>query len=174
MDDLRYPIGRFQMPPTVQAAEREPLIVAVESAPRELMKVVAGLSEVQLETPYRPEGWTVRQVVHHLADSHMNAYVRFRLALTEDEPTIKPYHEAAWADLSDARTGPIDVSLTLLSALHSRGVALMRGMTPEQWERAFRHPERGLLRLDQTLAMYAWHGRHHIAHIRGTRERNGW
>ena len=174
MDDLRYPIGRFQMPPTVQAAEREPLIVAVESAPRELMKVVAGLSEVQLETPYRPEGWTVRQVVHHLADSHMNAYVRFRLALTEDEPTIKPYHEAAWADLSDARTGPIDVSLTLLSALHSRGVALMRAMTPEQWERAFRHPERGLLRLDQTLAMYAWHGRHHIAHIRGTRERNGW
>ena len=174
MDDLRYPIGRFQMPPTVQAAEREPLIVAVESAPRELMKVVAGLSEVQIETPYRPEGWTVRQVVHHLADSHMNAYVRFRLALTEDEPTIKPYHEAAWADLSDARTGPIDVSLTLLSALHSRGVALMRGMTPEQWERAFRHPERGLLRLDQTLAMYAWHGRHHIAHIRGTRERNGW
>jgi len=174
LDDLRYPIGRFQMPPTVQAAEREPLIVAVESAPRELMKVVAGLSEVQLETPYRPEGWTVRQVVHHLADSHMNAYVRFRLALTEDEPTIKPYHEAAWADLSDARTGPIDVSLTLLSALHSRGVALMRAMTPEQWERAFRHPERGLLRLDQTLAMYAWHGRHHIAHIRGTRERNGW
>lgn len=174
MDDLRYPIGRFQMPPTVQAAEREPLIVAVESAPRELMKVVAGLSEVQIETPYRPEGWTVRQVVHHLADSHMNAYVRFRLALTEDEPTIKPYHEAAWADLSDARTGPIDVSLTLLSALHSRGVALMRAMTPEQWERAFRHPERGLLRLDQTLAMYAWHGRHHIAHIRGTRERNGW
>ena len=174
MDDLRYPIGRFEMPPKVEAAEREPLIVAVESAPRELMKVVAGLSEVQLETPYRPEGWTVRQVVHHLADSHMNAYVRFRLALTEDEPTIKPYHEAAWADLSDARTGPIDVSLTLLSALHSRGVALMRGMTPEQWERAFRHPERGLLRLDQTLAMYAWHGRHHIAHIRGTRERNGW
>ena len=174
MDDLRYPIGRFEMPPKVEAAEREPLIVAVESAPRELMKVVAGLSEVQLETPYRPEGWTVRQVVHHLADSHMNAYVRFRLALTEDEPTIKPYHEAAWADLSDARTGPIDVSLTLLSALHSRGVALMRGMTPEQWERAFRHPERGLLRLDQTLAMYAWHGRHHIAHIRGARERNGW
>ena len=174
MDDLRYPIGRFEMPPKVEAAEREPLIVAVESAPRELMKVVAGLSEVQIETPYRPEGWTVRQVVHHLADSHMNAYVRFRLALTEDEPTIKPYHEAAWADLSDARTGPIDVSLTLLSALHSRGVALMRAMTPEQWERAFRHPERGLLRLDQTLAMYAWHGRHHIAHIRGTRERNGW
>jgi hypothetical protein len=162
------------MPPTVEAAEREPLILAVESAPRELMKVVSGLSEVQLDTPYRPEGWTVRQVVHHLADSHMNVYVRFRLALTEDKPTIKPYHEAAWADLSDARTGPIDVSLTLLSALHSRGVALMRAMTPEQWERAFRHPERGLLRLDQTLAMYAWHGRHHIAHIGRTRERNGW
>jgi hypothetical protein len=174
LDDLRYPIGRIEMPPTVEATQREPLIVAVESAPNELAQAAVGLSAAQLDTPYRPGGWTVRQVIHHLPDSHVNAYVRFRLALTEEQPVIKPYAEAAWAELSDARTGPIDVSLTLLSALHSRWVALMRAMKPEQWERAFRHPERGLLRLDQTLAMYAWHGRHHIAHIRGTRERNGW
>lgn len=162
------------MPPTVEATEREPLIVVIESAPNELAQVAAGLSEARLDTPYRAGGWTVRQVIHHLPDSHMNAYVRFRLALTEEQPVIKPYAEAAWAELSDARTGPIDVSLTLLSALHSRWVALMRALKAEQWERAFRHPERGLLRLDQTLAMYAWHARHHLAHIQRTREKNGW
>jgi hypothetical protein len=174
MDDPRYPIGRFQMPDAVAAAERERLITDVETLPAALAKVVTRLSGPQLDTPYRTEGWTLRQVVHHIADSHMNAYVRYRLALTEEEPVIKPYDEAAWARLSDAQDGPIDVSMALLSALHTRWVALMRTLKPSQWERTFRHPERGRVRLDQTLAMYAWHGRHHLAHIQGTRARSGW
>ena len=174
MEDLRYPIGRFEAPARVDAPERERLIAAIQAAPSELKLALTGLSESQLDTRYRPEGWTLRQVIHHLPDSHLNAYTRFRLALTEEEPLIKPYDEAAWALLSDARTGPVDVSLALLVALHSRWVALMRAMDGAQWQRAFRHPERGRLRLDQALALYAWHGRHHVAHIQRTRERSGW
>jgi len=174
MDDLRYPIGRFERPAAVAAEKREGLIAEIERLPAALAEVATSLSPQQLGTHYRPEGWTVRQVVHHVPDSHMNAYVRFRLALTEEEPVIKPYDEAAWARLGDALDGPIDVSLALLNALHSRWVALMRAMTPPEWERAFRHPEHGRMRLDQTLAVYAWHGRHHLGHIQRTRERNGW
>jgi hypothetical protein len=174
MEDLRYPVGRFEMPTVVAPAERERLIAGVEALPRALAEVVAGLSAQQLDSPYRPEGWTLRQVVHHVPDSHMNAYVRFRLALTEAQPTIKPYDEAAWAELPDARLGPIDVSLDLLAALHKRWVTLMRALSPGEWRRTFIHPERGALSLDQTLAMYEWHGRHHLAHVQRCRERNGW
>ncbi len=133
-----------------------------------------GLSAAQIDTPSRPEGWTVRQVVHHLPDSHMNSYVRFKLALTEDEPTIKPYAEDRWAELADTRFTPIETSLTLLESLHERWVALLRSLTPEQWKRNFRHPELGLMSLEKTLALYAWHGQHHVTQITSLRERNGW
>jgi uncharacterized damage-inducible protein DinB len=126
---------------------------------------VEGLSEEQLNTPYRPGGWTVRQVVHHLPDSHMNSYVRFKLALTEDAPTIKPYDEALWANLADSSTTPLETSLALLDALHVRWVRLLKSMTDADFMREFRHPESGLIRLDQNLALYAWHGKHHVAHI---------
>jgi hypothetical protein len=174
MDDLRFPIGKFELPNTVSPVDRERCIAEIEATPRMLAAAVDGLTAEQLDIPYRPGGWTVRQVVHHVPDSHMNAYIRIRLALTEDEPLVKVYAEAAWANLSDARQGPVDVSLTLLAALHTRAVALMRALTSAEWARTFRHPERGLLRIDQTAAMYAWHGRHHVAHVTRLRERMGW
>lgn len=136
--------------------------------------MVAGLNDQQLDTPYRPGGWTVRQLAHHVPDSHLNSYVRFRLALTEDEPTIKPYYEDRWAELPDARTAPIHTSLALLGSLHERWVLLLRSMAPEQFARTFRHPELGLMTLDKNLALYAWHGQHHVAHIAGLRERMRW
>jgi hypothetical protein len=142
--------------------------------PARLREVVTGLSDDQLDTPYRPGGWTVRQLVHHLADSHINSYVRFRLALTEDEPTIKPYNEGLWAELEDARGLPVDVSLKLLEVLHTRLVALLRSLTPCDWERQFRHPESGIVSLDRNVALYAWHGNHHVAHIARLRERMQW
>ena len=141
--------------------------------PHTLRSVVAGLSDAQLEIPYRDGGWTVRQVVHHLADAHINAYTRLRLALTEDEPTIKAYYEDRWAELSDARTSPVEPSLALLESLHQRWVTLLRGLTEEDWKRTFRHPDLGLVRLDQNAALYAWHGRHHVAHVTSLRERIG-
>ena len=172
MTDLRYPIGKFD---GVCSEERKPQYLAdIEQAPALLHAAVKGLTPAQLDTPYRPGGWTVRQVVHHLPDSHMNCYVRFKLALTEDEPTIKPYAEDRWAELADSKATPIEVSLTLLDSMHTRWVALLRSLTPEQWKRRFRHPERGVVSLEQTIAMYAWHGRHHVAHITSLRERNGW
>ena len=163
--DPRFPIGRFEYPQAVSPAEREALLGRLASAPARLRAAVAGLTGPQLDTPYREGGWTVRQVVHHLPDSHMNSYVRFKLALTEDEPTIKPYDEAAWALLGDTAATPVEISLTLLECLHARWVTLLRGLTEEQWQRAIRHPVNGLFRLDQVLALYAWHGDHHIAHI---------
>lgn len=172
--DLRYPIGPFRFEGEVTPARRETWIAEIAAAPDNLRAAVAGLSEEQLDTPYREGGWTVRQVVHHLPDSHMNSYVRFRLALTEDEPTIKPYAEARWAELVDARTAPIEPSLQLLEGLHSRWVRLLRALTPQDYARTFRHPETGLMTLDRTLALYAWHGRHHVAHITLLRERMGW
>jgi uncharacterized damage-inducible protein DinB len=149
-------------------------IQQIEEAPARLREAVKGLTLEELNTPYREGGWTVRQVVHHVPDSHMNSYVRFRLALTEDEPTIKPYMENLWAELPDARSAPIDLSLGLLESLHTRWVALLRSLTPEQWKRQFRHPELGVVSLEQNLALYAWHGRHHVAHITSLRERMGW
>ena len=135
---------------------------------------VAGLTPERFDTPYRPGGWTVRQVVHHVPDSHMNAYVRFKLALTEDEPTIKPYEEAAWAELADSASTPVDVSLTLLETLHDRWVRLLRSMTEADFARKFRHPQLGVVPLDKNLALYAWHGKHHVAHITSLRQRMGW
>ncbi|MBN2370319.1 MAG: putative metal-dependent hydrolase [Vicinamibacteria bacterium] len=166
MEDIRYPVGRFQPPaPPLSSADRMRHIAEIDGLPVKLNKAVRDLNDAQLDTPYRPGGWTIRQIVHHLADSHMNAYIRFRLALTEHEPMIKPYDEARWAELDDARTGPIDVSLSLLSALHSRLVVLLHSLKPDDWLRAYHHPERGVVPLDTALAMYAWHGRHHVAHI---------
>ncbi len=175
MSDLRYPIGDFELTQRpLPAEELSQAINVIEAAPGTFRAAVAGLSTGQLDTPYRPEGWTVRQVIHHVPDSHVNMYVRFRLALTEEEPVIKPYPEALWAELPDARTGPVEVSLDLLDALHRRWVLLMRAVEPAAWSRVFRHPERGVVRLDQSVAMYAWHCRHHLAHINGLRGRMGW
>ena len=166
MTDRQYPIGRFEYPASVSAAEREEFLSRLASTPARLRVLTAGLTAGQLDTPYREGGWTVRQVVHHLPDSHMNSYVRFKLALTEDEPVIKPYDEAAWAMLRDSVETPIETSLVMLESLHTRWVTLLRGLTGTEWQRTMRHPVNGLLRLDQVLALYAWHGDHHIAHIR--------
>lgn len=174
MNDIRYPIGRFVYDDGSGRKPMQSLIEQIASTPANLRAAVTGLSQPQLDTPYRPGGWTVRQVVHHLPDSHINSYVRFKLALTEDEPTIKPYAEDRWAELADTKVTPIETSLTLLESLHARWVALLRSLTPEQWKRNFRHPELGLMSLEKTAALYAWHGKHHVAHITSLRERNGW
>src|SRR5437773_2569637 len=162
MEDFRYPIGKFE---ATEALQLDQWIVEIAEAPIRLREAVCGLSDEQLDTPYRPGGWTVRQLVHHVPDSHMNAYMRYRLALTEDEPMIKPYNEARWAELPDARTAPIEPSLALLEALHTRWVALLRSLSPDQWKRRFRHPEREVPSLAHDAGLYAWHGRHHVAHI---------
>jgi len=172
--DLQYPVGKFQWEGAITDEQRKQLINQIEQAPAQLRQAVARLTQEQLDTPYRPGGWTVRQVVHHLADSHMNAYIRFRLALTEDEPTIKPYAQERWAALTDARTAPTELSLSLLESLHRRLVLLAQSLRAEDFARTFRHPEMGVVTLDRLLGMYAWHGRHHIAHITSLRDRMGW
>lgn len=172
--DPRYPVGRFDFEAGVSDYELPRLIDQIADLPSRLRAAVEGLSDGQLDTPYREGGWTVRQVVHHVPDSHMNAYVRMRLALTEDEPTIRPYEEARWAELPDARTGPVEISLALLEGLHHRWVLLMRSLDPADFDRSLRHPELGVMRLDTLVGMYAWHGRHHLAHVTGVRERMGW
>lgn len=172
--DLRFPIGRYQPVREVSAGCREEWIAQLEGLPGNLRNAIEGLSPTQLDTPYRPGGWTVRQVVHHLPDSHMNSYVRFRLALTEDTPTIKAYEESLWAELPDARNSPIEPSLVLLEGLHGRFTTLLRSMTEADFSRTFRHPELGEIRLDWTLGLYAWHSRHHVAHITNLRLREGW
>ena len=174
MTDLRYPIGKFKYEESPTKDQKQKYLDDIERAPANLRAAVKDLSDQQLDTPYRAEGWTVRQVVHHVPDSHLNAYVRFKLALTEDEPTIKPYAEDRWAELADTQTTPVEVSLAMLDSLHDRWVRLLRSLTPEQWKREFRHPELGAMPLEKNLALYAWHGRHHVAHITGLRERNGW
>jgi uncharacterized damage-inducible protein DinB len=173
--DLRYPVGRFDFDGPLSEADYPKLIAAIAETPGALRSAVAGLSRDQLETRYRPGGWTVKQVVHHVPDSHANAYTRFKLALTEDEPTIKTYDEAAWAELPDSQKVPIEVSLDLLDALHVRWVTLLRSMDAADFRRGLRHPEHGrVLTLAQMLALYAWHGRHHVAHITSLRQREGW
>ena len=174
MNDLRYPIGKFTFTENLSEKECEQAIAAITEAPANLRAAVNGLSGEQLETPYRPGGWTVRQVVHHVFDSHLNSYTRFRLALTEDEPLIKPYDEAAWAELIDAKTAPVEVSLTLLEALHTRWVMLLNSLSPSDWQRTFRHPELGVVSLEKNVQLYAWHGKHHVAHINNLRQREGW
>ena len=174
MTDLRYPVGPFKMAGEITEVERERLIQEIAETPANLRAAVKGLSSLQLDTPYRPGGWTVRQVVHHLPDSHLNSYVRFRLALTEDSPTIKAYHEDRWAELEDARNAPIEFSLTLLESLHQRWVLLLRSLDATDFARTFRHPELGIVSLDKNLSLYAWHGRHHVAHITTLREQMKW
>ena len=173
--ELRYPLGRFDFDAPVDEADYPKLIAAIAETPVSLRSAVAGLTRDQLETRYRPAGWTVKQVVHHVPDSHLNAYTRFKLALTEDEPTIKPYDEAAWAELADSRKVPIEVSLDLLDALHLRWAALLRSMDADDFNRGLRHPEHGrIITLKQMLGLYAWHGRHHVAHITSLKKREGW
>lgn len=173
-DDLRYPIGRFEYRTPTDQIRRDALIELTD-APARMRAAVAGLEDVQLDTPYRPGGWTVRQVVHHVPDSHLNAYIRVKLALTEDRPTIKPYDEHAWAQLADSRLPPA-VSLALLDAVHARWVALLRSLSPADFARSFVHPEYpdGPLTIDFSLQLYAWHSRHHVAHITALRRRQGW
>lgn len=173
MDDLRYPIGRFQPSPTSTADDRAAHITVLRELPDRLSDAVNGLEDAQLDTPYREGGWTVRQVVHHVADSHFNSYARFKLALTEFEPVIKPYDEAAWAALPDSLM-PVDISLTLTWALHERWVALLDSMTEKDFQKKFTHPERGVQDLGTALALYSWHSRHHTAHITALRARMGW
>ncbi len=173
VDVLRFPVGRFA-PPTASTPElRIEQIETLRQLPGRLRAAVAGLSDAQLDTPYREGGWTLRQVVHHVADSHANAYVRFKLAMTEDWPTIKPYDEAAWAKLADNRL-PVDVSLALIEALHARWVALLESFAAEDFERGYHHPEMGRQDLGRVLALYAWHSRHHTAHITSLRARQSW
>ncbi len=172
--DARYPIGRFSLDGEISAVRRLGWIASIAAMPARFHVAVDGLSPGQLDTPYREGGWTVRQLVHHLPDSHMNAYVRLKLALTEDNPTVKTYDEALWAALPDSVTTPPAVSLALLEALHVRWVEVLRGVDESQWRRTMNHPERGPTTLEQQLALYAWHGDHHVAHVTSLRERMGW
>ncbi|MGI8617671.1 MAG: YfiT family bacillithiol transferase [Gemmatimonadaceae bacterium] len=165
MTNPRFPIGEFKRPDRLSEAERAAAIARIEATPATLRAAVDGMSDAQLNGTYREGSWTLRQVVHHLADSHVNSYTRFRLALTEDHPTIKPYDENKWAALDDARTMPVEVSLKMLEALHARWAALLRSLHAEDFNRTIDHPENGTMTIDQLLAMYAWHGDHHIAHI---------
>ena len=174
MSDPRYPVGNFTYDASPTEEQRKKLIDDIAQTPARLRAAVQGLSPEQLDTPYRDGGWTIRQVAHHVPESHMNAYIRFKLALTEDEPTIKPYEQDRWAELPDVKSTPIDVSLSLLDSLHDRWVRVLRAIKPEEWKRNFHHPELGVVSLEKNLALYAWHGRHHVAHITELRKRMGW
>jgi uncharacterized damage-inducible protein DinB len=173
-DDLRYPIGRFSPPASSLAGIRTANIETLRLLPERLLAAVSGLNDSQLDTPYRDGGWTLRQVVHHVADSHTMSFTRFKLALTEDWPTIKPYDEAAWANLADSRSLPIDGSLAFIEALHGRWVALLESLSEEDFQKGYNHPERGGQNLATALALYEWHSRHHTAHITNLRARQGW
>jgi uncharacterized damage-inducible protein DinB len=173
-EQLRYPVGRYQPPAEIGKDQREAWLADVAALPRKLRAAVSDLSDEQLDTAYRPGGWTVRQVVHHLADSHLNSYQRFRLAVTEQSPLIKPYDEAARAELPDAKHAPVTHSLSLLDGLHARWTALLRSLDESAFARTFRHPELGEKRLDWTLGLYAWHCRHHVAQVCSLRERMSW
>jgi DinB superfamily len=168
--NLRYPVGKYQPPERISLEQRAEWMDIIEALPQKLKQAVSDLTEAQLDTPYRPGGWTVRQVVHHLPDSHLNSYIRFRFAVTEETPTIKAYDEAKWAELPDAKNGPIGPSLLILEGLHQRWIAFLRTLDDAAFARTFRHPEFGEIRLDWALGLYAWHCRHHLAHI--TRLRN--
>jgi uncharacterized damage-inducible protein DinB len=171
--DLRYPIGKADMKTPLAAGERAQRIDSIAALPAQLRKAVHGLTDAQLDTPYRPGGWTVRQLTHHVADSHMNAFVRFRLGFTEDNPTIKPYDEKAWSELPDMRL-PVEVSLRLLDSLHERMVQMLRSVPPASFQRTIHHPENGPMTLDAMVSLYAWHGQHHTAHVTSLRQRQGW
>jgi uncharacterized damage-inducible protein DinB len=172
--DLRYPIGEYVAKTTLTPAERSEAIARIAEAPKRMREAVGGLSGGQLDTPYRPGGWTVRQVAHHVPDSHMNAFIRLKLALTENEPTIKPYEEQLWAQLPDARETPVEVSLALLDFLHLRWGILLRALQPSVFARRLVHPANGVMTVDNLVHHYAWHGQHHVAHITSLRQREGW
>jgi hypothetical protein len=174
MSDPRYPVGPHQRRDVLTPDERRACIDDIAATPAHLREAVAGLSDQQLDTPYREGGWTVRQVVHHVPDSHMNAFTRLKLALTEEVPTIRPYDESAWATLADVQLTPVETSLVLLEALHARWVLLMRSLGEEDFARQLNHPEHGILTVDALVNMYAWHGRHHVAHVTTLRDRQGW
>lgn len=174
MTDPRFPIGKFSFDGNLTEQQKASFLDDIEQTPARLRAAVQGLSDKQLDTPYRDGGWTVRQLVHHVPDSHMNAYVRFKLALTEEEPTIRPYMENLWAELPEAKTAPVDLSLALLESLHKRWTMVLRGIAPSEWKKTFRHPELGVVSLEKNLALYAWHGKHHVAHVTKLRERMGW
>ncbi|MES2894325.1 MAG: putative metal-dependent hydrolase [Bacteroidota bacterium] len=174
MDDLRYPIGKYVSQPFSEK-QLEEWLIDIKNLPQHLENAVVNLDEAQVNTPYRPDGWSVKQVVHHVADSHMNAFIRFKLGLTEDNPTIKPYDEAAWANLKDTENLPFNLSLTILHALHVRLVELLKNISGNQWNRTVFHPEhKKEMTLWHLVGMYAWHGRHHTAHITSLRERMKW
>ncbi len=173
MSDPHYPIGKFSYTGPLDTNQKKQCLDNIEQTPTRLREAVRGLSDTQLDTPYRDGGWTVRQVVHHVPDSHMNAYIRFKLALTEDDPTIKPYLEDRWAELSDSRQ-PIENSLVMLDSLHRRWTILLRSLSDADWKRTFRHPELGPMPLEKNLALYSWHGRHHVAHVTSLREKMSW
>jgi uncharacterized damage-inducible protein DinB len=173
-EDLRYPIGKWDRQPARSAEEVAAAIAAIEAAPARLRAAVEGLDDTQLDTPYRPGGWTVRQLVHHVADSHVNAYVRCKLALTEERPAIKTYEEKLWAELPEARSAPVEVSLALLAALHERWVLLLCALGEGELDRPYVHPEMGEVPLRSLLGLYAWHCRHHVAHVTALQARQGW
>jgi uncharacterized damage-inducible protein DinB len=172
--DYRYPIGTFQPEAEITRENRIELLLQMDAAPNHLRQAVASFSPSQLDTPYRPEGWTVRQVVHHLADSHINWYVRTKLAITEEDPIVRSFDENLWAETPEARTGPVEPSLILLDGLYQRWTTLFRSLTDQQWSRSLHHPDRGPFVLDATLAMMVWHGQHHTAQITSLRDRMGW
>jgi hypothetical protein len=174
MEDIRYPVGKFTFDKDSTPQKRAAWAADIAELPARVQAAVAGLSAAQLDTAYREGGWTPRQVVHHLADSHMNAFIRFKLALTENAPQIKPYDQKAWAELGDGRSADVGYSLSLLQGLHARWSALLSSLSADQLDRVFMHPESGPQTLDRTLQVYAWHCRHHVAHITGLRSRNGW
>jgi uncharacterized damage-inducible protein DinB len=174
MPDPRYPIGKFAYSGPLTAAQKQQCLTDIEQTPACLRASLSGLSDQQLDTPYRDGGWTLRQVAHHVVDSHMNSYIRFKLALTEEEPAIKPYREDLWAELPEAKHAPIAVSLALLDSLHQRWMLMLRAFTDSDWKRTFRHPELGPMSLEKTLALYSWHGHHHVAHITNLRTQKRW
>ncbi len=175
LEPLRFPIGRFKIQENISEDTINQCIQDIEALPKLLRMSVDPLNDDQLDTPYRPEGWTLRQVVHHVADSHLNSYIRFKWALTEDAPTIKAYNQKNWAELEEAKTAPVEVSLNLLDALHSRWVLMLKNLSKEDLKRTFIHPESGYIyTLEMTITLYAWHGKHHVAHIESLKERNNW
>jgi hypothetical protein len=175
LDTLRYPVGKFTFPDTLSVSEIKEMQIIIEALPSKLRDALQGMNDGQLDTPYREGGWTVRQVVHHLFDSHVNAYIRMKLAVTEDVPTIKPYKQDLWSELADARTAPAELSLTMLEAMHKRWLIFLRSLSDEQYDSVFYHPDmKRNISLRQNMALYSWHSRHHLAHITELKKRMGW
>ena len=174
IEKLKYPIGRYQAEENIDKAAINNFIKEIELLPERLAEAVKGLTLNQLQTPYRPDGWSVQQVVHHIADSHLNAYIRFKLALTEDKPIIKPYDENLWAELPDTKLVDINVSLTLIDSLHKRWTTLLKQLSKKELDKEYLHPESGMKNVRETISLYAWHSNHHLAHITSLKKRMNW